>query len=150
MYALRCGVALLALTLMSGHVAISDTKNERYTMSPTGADFLRLDKETGAMALRTHSEGEWVCTSTVDRERQLRSDMYKLRTKNRSLREQVDDMEEILGIGPEQPSSAWPSTNFALPCETDVNRAFNYLKGILCKPHQRIEKLEKRHAAIEH
>ena len=59
-------------------------------------------------------------------------------------------MEEILGIGPEQPSGAWPSTNFALPCETDVDRAFDYLKGILCKPHERIEKLEKRHAAIEH
>jgi len=80
----------------------------------------------------------------ADRERRLRSNMDKLRTKNRSLREQVDDLEEILGIGPEQPNSAWPSTNFALPCETDVDRAFDYLEGILSQLHERIEKLEKR------
>jgi len=75
-------------------------------MSQTGDGFLRLDKETDAMALWTHKEGEWVCTSMADREPRLRSDMDKLRTKNRSLREQVDDLEEILGIGPEQPNSA--------------------------------------------
>lgn len=149
MHALRCGVALWALTLMSGYVAISDTKNERYTMSPTGGDLLRLDKETRAMALRTQGQRQWVCKSTVDREHQPPSDMYNLRTKSGSLRQQVDDMDEILEIGPQQPSNAWPSTNFALPCETDVDRAFEYSKGILCKPHERIAKLEKRQASTE-
>jgi len=50
-----------------------------------------------------------------------------------------------LGIGPELPDETGPTTKFELPSEKDVDRAFDYLEGMLSKLRERMEKLEKQH-----
>ncbi len=141
----RWVLALVALVLMSGQVAMSDTKSERYTMSPAENGFVRLDKQTGAMTQCTRDDGVWACKPMADSQHELQNEIEKLRAENKSLRKQVDELEETLGIGPEPPDEAGPTTRFELPSEKDVDRAFDYLEGMLSKLRERMEKLEKQH-----
>jgi len=141
----RWVLALFALAVMSGHAAMSDTTSDRYTMSPTDDGFVRLDKQTGAMAQCTRNDGVWACKPMADSQRKLQDEMDKLRAENKSLRKQVDDLEETLGIGPGPSDDDGPTTKFALPSEDDVDQAFDYLEGMLGKLRERMEKLEKQH-----
>ncbi len=138
-------LALFALALMSGHVAMSDTKSERYTMSPTDDGFVRLDKQTGAMAQCTRNDGVWACKPMADSQGELQKEIDELRAENKSLRKQVDDLEETLGIGPTPPDDSGPPNKFTLPSEEDVDRAFDCLESMLSKLRERMEKLEKQH-----
>ncbi|MCP4780724.1 MAG: hypothetical protein GY877_08220 [Hyphomicrobium sp.] len=89
----RWVLALFALVLMSGQIAMSDTKNERYTMSPAENGFVRLDKQTGAMTQCTRDNGVWTCKPMADSQHELQNEIDKLRAENKSLRKQVDDLE---------------------------------------------------------
>jgi len=141
----RWALALFAFAVMSGNAAMSDTTSGRYTMSPTDDGFVRLDKQTGAMAQCTRNDGVWACKPMADSQRELQDVMDKLRAENKSLRKQVDDLEETLGIGPGPSDDDGPTTKFALPSEDDVDQAFDYLEGMLDKLRERMEKLEKQH-----
>lgn len=136
---------LFAVVLMSGHAARSDTNTERYTLSPAENGFMRLDKQTGAMTQCTQNDGAWACRPLADSRLELQNEVDKLRAENKSLRKQVEDLEETLGIGPEPPDESGPTTKFKLPSEKDVDRAFDYLEGMLSKLRERMEKLEKQH-----
>ena len=141
----RWFLALFAIALMSGHSAMSDTKSERYTISPTDDGFVRLDKQTGAMAQCTHNDGEWACKPMADGQDELQKEIDELRAENKSLRKQVDDLEETMEIGPTPPDDSERSNKFTLPSEEDVDRAFDFLEGMLSKLRERMEKLEERH-----
>jgi len=97
------------------------------------------------MAQCTRNDGAWACKPIADSQLKLQEEVDKLRAENKSLREQVDDLEKTLGIGPTPPDDAGPSNKFALPSEDDVDRAFDYLEGMLSKLRERMEKLEKQH-----
>ena len=141
----RWFLALFALAFISGHSAMSDTKSDRYTMSPTDDGFVRLDKQTGAMAQCTRENGEWACKPMAGGQDELQKEINKLRAENNALRKQVDDLEETLGIGPTPPDESERSNKFTLPSEEDVDRAFDFLEGMLSKLRERVEKLEKQH-----
>ena len=145
LHTLRWVLALFTLAIVSGSAAFADTNGGRYALSPTDDGFVRLDKQTGAMAQCTRNDGVWVCKPMADSQRQLQDELDKLRAENKSLRKQVDDLEETLGIGPAPSDEEGPTTKFVLPSEDDVDRAFDYLEKMLGKLRDRMEKLEKQH-----
>jgi hypothetical protein len=144
----RLMACLVALAILPVAAGAKDESAGRYTMSPTEDGVVRLDKQTGAMALCRRRDDAWACESMDDNQNQraLKDEVETLRAENKFLKDQVQQLEETLGLGENQsnaPSS--PSSKLVLPSEADVDKAFDYFERMLDKLHERMEKLEKKH-----
>jgi chaperonin cofactor prefoldin len=137
-------LTMLVLGGVSGARAASE-EGGRYTMTPTDGGVVRLDTQTGAMALCTRKVPDrWSCEDMNDSQRTLTSEVDRLQKENKELKEQIDQLEQTLGIA--EGDAAKPSAKLTLPTEADVDKAFDYLERMLDKLHDRIEKFEKKHA----
>jgi hypothetical protein len=141
----RLIISLVALAILPAAAVATDDTSGRYTMSPTEDGVVRLDTQTGAMALCQRKDGAWACEDMDDSQRTLMNEIDKLRAENKSLKDQVDHLEETLGLGENQSDPPSPSTKLVLPSEADVDKAFDYFERMLNKLHERMEKLEEKH-----
>jgi len=138
---------LLAVVLGGvGLIAVQRPKAEesgRYSMTPTPNGVVRLDKDTGAMALCSGADGHWSCQEMNDSQRTLTAEIDRLRAENKSLKEQLDHVDQNLGLnepGPDAPQKP----KFTLPTEQDVDRAFDYLEAMAKKIHERLDRLQEQ------
>jgi hypothetical protein len=98
----RVGLAAMALaaTLMFDHDARAqvapDTENGRYTLSPVTDGFLRLDTRNGVVSICTNKNG-WVCRLVPDERAALDTEIGRLQTDNKQLREQLAQRETVTG-----------------------------------------------------
>jgi chaperonin cofactor prefoldin len=137
-------LTMLVLGGVSGARAASE-EGGRYTMTPTDGGVVRLDTQTGAVALCTRKVPDrWSCEDMNDSQRMLTSEVDRLQKENKELKEQIDQLEQTLGIA--EGDAAKPGARLTLPTEADVDKAFDYLERMLDKLHDRIEKFEKKHA----
>lgn len=96
------GLAVMALaaTLMFGHgaraQAAPDTENGRYTLSPVTDGFLRLDTRNGVVSICTNKNG-WICRLVPDERAALDTEIGRLQTDNRNLREQLAQRDSVTG-----------------------------------------------------
>jgi hypothetical protein len=134
---------LVALVLVPAAGLAAAENGGRYTMSPTESGVVRLDTMTGAMALCTRTASRWACEDMDDSQRLLMREIEKLQAENKSLKDQVEHLEETLGLGEDQAGASEPGSKFALPNEADVDKAFDYLEGMLKKLRERMEKLKE-------
>jgi hypothetical protein len=144
----RLMACLVALAILPAAAGAKDESADRYTMTPTEGGVVRLDKQTGAMALCRRRDEAWACESMDDNQSQraLKDEVEKLRAENKFLKDQVQQLEETLGLGENQsnaPSS--PRAKLVMPSEADVDKAFDYFERMLDKLHERMKKLEKKH-----
>ncbi|MCH9806135.1 MAG: hypothetical protein K0U74_00215 [Alphaproteobacteria bacterium] len=146
-------IAATAL-LASAGVLHAETAG-RFTMSPTDGGFVRLDKETGAMSLCTKKDGNWTCNPMADDERDLRKELDRLKSENGELRGEVRRLEDTFvgGRRPDAPADgetpplAGPPgglpkgglPNLELPSEEQVDKAVDYLEGMIRKFRERFE-----------
>jgi hypothetical protein len=149
MRTMRLIVSLIALAITCSVPSRADPipsdKSGRYTMSPTENGVVRLDTQTGAMALCQRKDGAWECEDMGDSQRALMGELDKLKAENKSLRDEVEHMEETLGLGnAPQADAPSPHTKLALPSEEDVDKAFDYFERMLNKLQERMEKLEEK------
>jgi chromosome segregation ATPase len=138
-------VCLVALAILPAAACAEDETGGRYTMSPTEDGVVRLDKQTGAMALCRKRDDAWACESMDDNQSALADEIDKLRAENKSLKDQVQHLEETLRLGENQSDAPSPGTKLALPSEADVDKAFDYFERMLDKLHERMKKLEEKH-----
>ena len=80
-----------------------------------------------------------------DSQRTLLSEIDKLQAENKSLKDQVEHLEETLGLGENQRTRPTPQHQSRCPSEADVDKAFDYFERMLDKLHERMEKLEEKH-----
>lgn len=139
----------LALTGTASAEAPSDSSG-RYTMSPVDGGFLRLDKQTGAVAMCARSGGDWACNPVKDHTATAPSDeLSKLEDENKALKDRIKALEESLESGkPAQPgdgplAEGPPGGKVQLPTEEEVDRALDYLEHVYKKFRDRIKDLDK-------
>lgn len=144
-YATLLIVCLVALAILPAAAGAEDESGGRYTMSPTDDGVVRLDKQTGAMALCRRRDDAWTCESMDDSQHALTDEIDKLRAENKSLKDQVQHLEETLGLGENQSDAPSSSSKLVLPSEADVDKAFDYFERMLDKLHERMKKLEDKH-----
>jgi len=148
MQTLRLIVCVVVLAILCGRSfagPAAPDNSGRYTMSQTEDGVVRLDTQTGAMALCRRKDDTWACEDMADSQRMLMSEIDKLKSENKSLSDQVEHLEETLGLGDTQGDSPSPRAKLALPSEEDVDKAFDYLERMLSKLRERMEKLEEKH-----
>ena len=149
--AVKISSAALLIALALTGTAAADTPEEsngRYTMSPVDGGFLRLDKQTGAVAMCARSGSEWACKPVEDRTATAPSnELSKLEDENKALKERVKALEESLENGKAPPSegplAGPPGGKAQLPTEEEVDQALDYLEHVYKKVRDRIKELDK-------
>lgn len=119
---------------------------DRYTMSPVDGGFVRLDKKTGAMSLCGKAGDTWTCEAMKDNSQELREQLDSLRAENADLKDEIRRMEDVFGLSGKRdgesgpgPQANQPPGKFNLPSEKDVDKAIDYLEGMIRKFRDRFE-----------
>lgn len=146
---------LMATTLAVGMAALAgsalaadDARPGRYTMTPADGGFLRLDTETGALALCAKKSDAWACEPMPDTQQSQARELERLQAENKALKDEIRRMEDVMGLGepkPGQPPVAGgerPKGGLELPSEKDVDKAFDYVQRMLKKFQDRMRELE--------
>lgn len=147
---------LSALVLGWAEAGKADEQAGRYAMMPTEGGFIRLDTATGVAEFCSGSGGTWSCNAMPDGQQKLRDELARLEAENKSLKDEIRHMEEMLGLTdkeegapsskpgePMSPESGPPAPKSKVPTEEDVDRMFDYIEGMVRKFKERIERLDK-------
>ncbi len=138
------------LVVMTASPSLADTPGDagqpkgRYSMSPVDGGFLRLDTETGAVALCVKKDPSWACEPVKDGTAGPAS-TADLEAENKALKDRVKALEDAKGTTP--PSTEYPAEPpgggvSQLPTEEEVDKAFDYIEGMYKKLRERIKKFE--------
>jgi hypothetical protein len=88
----RWTLVLVALAMVDAATAFAqsapDTENGRYSMSPAGDGFMRLDTRTGAVSNCTN-KGGWTCRAVPDERAALDTEIGRLQGENQKLKDQL-------------------------------------------------------------
>lgn len=128
---------VVAAAVVTGSAAAQDRPG-RFQMQPTDGGVIRLDTETGAMALCARRQDQWTCEPMGDASRQ---EVERLRAENAELKATVKHLEEMLGVGAEKDRRA-EGPGVTLPTEKDVDRAMDYIERMYKKLRDRLRQLE--------
>ena len=144
----------LALASCLGYLSIlpaaaepmNDAKG-RFAMSPVEGGFLRLDKETGAVALCARKAEAWACNAIEDHAAVQNETLAKLELENQALKNRVKSLEESLETGkpPVAPDATPgpPGGKMQLPSEEEVDKALDYVERMFKKFRDRLGRLDK-------
>jgi hypothetical protein len=132
-------LSAFALALLVGAAPGSEQAGDRYTLTPTeGGAFLRLDRQTGTTSACRRKDGRLTCETAADDRRALETEIDRLTTENEELKSAVKRLEDLLGLPDAETRSSKRGTfNFKLPSEQDVDRAMDYVEGMVRKFKER-------------
>ncbi|MBL8564959.1 MAG: hypothetical protein JNM89_04510 [Hyphomicrobiaceae bacterium] len=142
----RFAALVLAAAAPAGAACAEDAAS-RFTMTPSPDGLVRLDTTTGAVSLCAKKDGEWACRALPDDQKTLQDRVAKLEEENRSLKDENRRLEDVMGLngkpgtgeaGPGRPAPE----KLPLPTEKDVDKAFDYVEGMLRKFRERLKKLD--------
>lgn len=136
-------IGLAGVAIIAASRPKAEEGGGRYSMTPTANGVVRLDTQTGVMSLCTGAVGQWTCQDMNDSQRTLTAEIDRLRAENKSLRDQLDHVDQNLGLN-DNGADAPPKPKFTLPSEQDVDRAFDYLEAMAKKIHERLDKLQEQ------
>jgi hypothetical protein len=119
-----------------------DDGKGRYTLSPVEGGVLRLDKQTGAMALCTRRNDTLVCDPVDDRAVADTGTLAKLEAENRALKDRIKALEESATSGNTPKTPEAPENKMQLPTEEEVDKALDYAERMFKKFRDRLQKAE--------
>ena len=137
------GAMLLAFAFASAAAAdTADNSAGRFTMSPVDGGFLRLDKQTGAVAMCARTGTTWGCTPVEDHTpAAAATELSKLEQENKDLKDRVKALEETLETKPSL--NGPPGGKVQLPTDQEVDQALGYLERVYKKVRDRMKDLDK-------
>jgi HAMP domain-containing protein len=92
-------LALALLLPVAAPCALAGEEPGRYSITPTGDGFLRLDSATGAVSICGSKPGGWTCESVADDVLALKQEVDRLTRENEALRDKLAEAE----TGPKSP-----------------------------------------------
>ncbi len=84
----------LTLSMAAANAETPSDRDGRYTMSPVEGGVLRLDRNTGAMALCTRKSDTLICEPVEDRAADITGQLTKLEAENRALKDRIKALED--------------------------------------------------------
>ena len=119
----------------------------RYSMAPVEGGFMRLNSETGAVALCTRKGDAWACEPVADTSAAT-SGAARLEAENKALKDRVKSLEDAAAAGkaPVEGSDATagaPGGISKLPTEKEVDEALDYVERMYKKFRDRMQSIDK-------
>jgi hypothetical protein len=139
-------LSAFALALLVGAAPETEQAGTRYQLTPAeGGTFLRLDTQTGATSVCRRKDGRWACEAAAD-DAGARDRDDRLATENTELKGAVKRLEELLGLpDADAKSTKQGSFKLRLPTEQEVDRAMDYVEGMVGKFKERWQRHKNRH-----
>lgn len=143
-------VGLLILPALAAF-AVAETpadSSRRFTMSPVDGGFLRLDKQTGAVAMCARTGNDWACKPVEDQTKATSNELSRLEAENKELKDRVKALEENLETAKPAPgggplAEGPPGGKTQLPTDEEVDQALDYLSRVYKKVREHIKDLDK-------
>jgi hypothetical protein len=112
--------------------AMPDSGGGRYTFNKTADGVVRLDKQTGEVALCNQRTVGWACQAAPEDRAAFESEIARLRSENAALKQ------SLLSQGLPLPSGAMPEPSgghgnditIHLPDDAEIDRAMTYLDRV--------------------
>ena len=137
-------LSVVALAVLVGAAPEAEQPGDRYSLTPTeGGTFLRLDRQTGATSTCRRKDGRLTCETAADDRRALETEIDRLMTENAELKSAVKRLEGLIGL-PDAEAKSPKRGTFKLPSEQDVDRAMDYVEGMVRKFKERWHQLKDR------
>jgi hypothetical protein len=114
-------------------------------MSPVDGGFLRLDKQTGAVAMCAQTGSAWACTPVEDHTPigTTPTDVARLKEENKELKGRVESLEKMLATARPLTPEERPDNKLQLPTDQEVDQALDYLERVYKKVRDRMRDLDK-------
>jgi hypothetical protein len=145
-------LGLLICPTLAGFAAAETPADStgRFTMSPVDGGFLRLDKQTGAVAMCARTGNDWACKPVEDLTGADSSNkLSRLEAENKELKDRVKALQDSLETGKPAPPDTGPQAEgppggkAQLPTDEDVDQALDYLSRVYKKVRDHIKDLDK-------
>jgi hypothetical protein len=109
-----------------------DTAGGRYTLNKVADGFVRLDTQTGEVALCSQRAVGWTCQSAPEDRAAYESEISRLRSENIALKEALLSQGSPLpsAVSPEQSGRRDNDITIRLPSNVEIDRAVNYVGQI--------------------
>ncbi|MBS0232793.1 MAG: hypothetical protein JSR99_04840 [Proteobacteria bacterium] len=153
------GLFILPALAVAGAAETSAPEGGRFMMSPVEGGLLRLDTQTGAVAMCAKSGSDWTCKPVDDETASAPSDKVShLESENRDLKDRIRELEELLETRPVGPpphdvpplAEGPPGGVSQLPTEEEVDQALDYMSRVYKKIRDHIKDLDKPQSKDDH
>ena len=141
-YLVIAALGCLPLLAAAANADPSSDKDGRYTMSPVEGGVLRLDRNTGVMALCTRKNDKLICEPVEDRAAEIAGQLDKLETENRALKDRIKALEDATASDGTSKAPDAPDNKTQLPTEEEVDKALDYVERMFKKFRDRLQKIE--------
>jgi hypothetical protein len=135
--------ASLALGMGVVHAETPGDGQGRFTLAPVEGGFMRLDKESGAVAFCARKNEQWSCDPVEDKTRAIDDKIAKLEAENKTLKDHLRTLEAAqppVDQGP--PPGSGADGKMQLPTEEEVDKALDYVERMFKKFRDRLQKLD--------
>ncbi len=122
-------VAVAAVTAPAGADTTGDAASPRYTFNKVAGGFLRLDTQTGEVALCSPQAVGWACLAAPEDRAVLENEIARLRAENGTLKNDLVSRGLPLppGIMPEPRNDGGRDLTWRLPGHADVDRVVAFV-----------------------
>ena len=139
--------AVVTALLLTATAVVADEPAHnlgRYSMSPVEGGYLRLDTETGNVAMCAKTGEQWACTPVDDTAKaRADSETSRLEAENRELKDRVRSLQDALEQGKPADGGTAPRAQVQVPSEQDIDQALDYMERVFKKVRERIRNLDK-------
>lgn len=157
--------AILAIFMLpalatSGLTEPAAEDSSRFTIAPTDGGFLRLDRQTGAVAICAKKADEWACRPIDDQTASGAAERAQLEAENRTLKARVKELEDFLVSKSFTPPPPPPHDGSAaegppggvsrLPTDAEIDEALDYMSRVYKKIRDHVRALDKPSSNGDH
>ncbi|HXX52210.1 MAG TPA: hypothetical protein VEI98_13125 [Xanthobacteraceae bacterium] len=130
---IKPGIAIVFAAILSIAPALADdaaldTAGGRYLFSKQADGYLRLDTQSGTVALCSQQPVGWACQTAPEDRALLESEAARLQNENAALKRELlsHGLELPPGMAPEPPGAQGGAPSVRLPSDADVDRVIAF------------------------
>ena len=124
--------AVLVAAPIAADDATPDTTGGRYVFSKQADGFLRLDTQSGAVALCSQRSVGWACEAAPEDRTVLENEIARLQSENAALKQELLSRGLALppGMTPQPPAALNGGSTVRLPSDADVDRVIAFFSRV--------------------
>jgi len=125
--------------------ATPDTGGGRYVFSKQADGFLRLDTQSGAVALCSQQPVGWACEAAPEDRTVLENEIARLQSENAALKQELISRGLTLppGMAPQPPGRQNGDSTVRLPSDADVDRVIAFFNRVWQRFVEAISRAQK-------
>ena len=132
--ALGLGLVLVLGLSLPGRAddQMPNTAGGRYTLNKVADGFIRLDTQTGEVALCSQREVGWACQTAPEDRATYENEISRLRSENAALKQALlsHGLPLPSAANPEQPAGHENDITIRLPSNAQIDRAVSYVTEV--------------------